>query len=183
MHGPPTAHPVQQNERPLRTVARPTISISQVAQASGLESASDVMFRAYRGPPAVLVNVGECPVNVGRGHPAVPARDGIPSIHGTFTAIRLVVQLGCVRSAQASQKRCRETSLSVDDDRRSDEPLVSMDFKGDSRSSVIDASMTTVVGGTLVKVIAWYDNEWAFSCRLADIIGLVASRLPVATPA
>jgi len=62
----------------------------------------------------------------------------------------------------------------------SDEPLVSSDFRGDSRSSIIDAPMTMVMGGTLVKVIAWYDNEWGFSCRIADLIGLVAERLPVA---
>jgi glyceraldehyde 3-phosphate dehydrogenase len=65
----------------------------------------------------------------------------------------------------------------------SDEPLVSSDFRGDSRSSVIDSSMTMVIGGTMVKVLAWYDNEWGFSCRVADLIGLVAARLPVASHA
>jgi glyceraldehyde 3-phosphate dehydrogenase len=65
----------------------------------------------------------------------------------------------------------------------SDEPLVSMDFKGDSRSSIVDSAMTMVAGGTLVKVVAWYDNEWGFSCRLADLTGLVAAKLPVATHA
>jgi glyceraldehyde 3-phosphate dehydrogenase len=65
----------------------------------------------------------------------------------------------------------------------SDEPLVSSDFRGDSRSSIIDSSMTMVIGGTLVKVLAWYDNEWGFSCRVADLIGLVAARLPVAATA
>ena len=43
--------------------------------------------------------------------------------------------------------------------------------------------MTMVIGGTLIKVIAWYDNEWGFSCRVADLIGLVAARLPVASHA
>ena len=61
----------------------------------------------------------------------------------------------------------------------SDEPLVSMDFKGDSRSSIIDADSTMVLGGTMVKVIAWYDNEWGYSCRVADLIAFVAARLPV----
>jgi glyceraldehyde 3-phosphate dehydrogenase len=65
----------------------------------------------------------------------------------------------------------------------SDEPLVSSDFRGDSRSSIIDSSMTMVIGGTLVKVIAWYDNEWGFSCRVADLVGLVAAKLPVASHA
>ncbi len=62
----------------------------------------------------------------------------------------------------------------------SDEPLVSMDFKGDSRSSIIDADSTMVLGGNMVKVIAWYDNEWGYSCRVADLIAFVAARLPVA---
>jgi len=61
----------------------------------------------------------------------------------------------------------------------SDEPLVSMDFKGDSRSSIIDSPSTMVLGGTMVKVIAWYDNEWGYSCRVADLIAFVAARLPV----
>src|SRR5215211_4192857 len=62
----------------------------------------------------------------------------------------------------------------------SDEPLVSSDFRGDSRSSIIDAESTMVLGGTMVKVISWYDNEWGYSCRVADLIGFVAARLPVA---
>ena len=62
----------------------------------------------------------------------------------------------------------------------SDEPLVSMDFKGDARSSIIDAASTMVMGDTMVKVIAWYDNEWGYSCRVADLIAYVAARLPVA---
>ena len=62
----------------------------------------------------------------------------------------------------------------------SDEPLVSMDFKGDSRSTIIDSVSTMVIGGTMVKVIAWYDNEWGYSCRVADLIAFVAARLPVA---
>ena len=62
----------------------------------------------------------------------------------------------------------------------SDEPLVSMDFKGDSRSSIIDAESTMVLGGDMVKVIAWYDNEWGYSCRVADLIAFVGARLPVA---
>jgi glyceraldehyde 3-phosphate dehydrogenase len=60
----------------------------------------------------------------------------------------------------------------------SDEPLVSSDFRRDSRSSIIDSALTMVTGERLVKVIAWYDNEWGFSCRIADLIGLVADRLP-----
>ncbi|MBZ0277608.1 MAG: type I glyceraldehyde-3-phosphate dehydrogenase [Anaerolineae bacterium] len=59
----------------------------------------------------------------------------------------------------------------------SHEPLVSMDFKGDSRSSIIDADSCQVIGGTLVKVVTWYDNEWGYACRVADLISLVGSKL------
>src|SRR5689334_13491729 len=62
----------------------------------------------------------------------------------------------------------------------SDEPLVSTDFRGDSRSSIIDAGSNMVLDGTFVKVISWYDNEWGYSCRVADLIAFVAARLPVA---
>jgi glyceraldehyde 3-phosphate dehydrogenase len=62
----------------------------------------------------------------------------------------------------------------------SDDPLVSTDFRGDTRSSIIDSAMTMVIGGTMVKVIAWYDNEWGYSCRVADLIRYVAERIPVA---
>jgi glyceraldehyde 3-phosphate dehydrogenase (phosphorylating) len=61
----------------------------------------------------------------------------------------------------------------------SDDPLVSTDFRGDTRSSIVDSAMTMVIGGTMVKVIAWYDNEWGYSCRVADLIRYVAERIPV----
>jgi glyceraldehyde 3-phosphate dehydrogenase len=56
----------------------------------------------------------------------------------------------------------------------SEEPLVSVDFKGDPRSSIVDAPLTMVMGGNLVKVVAWYDNEWAYACRVADLFHYIA---------
>jgi glyceraldehyde 3-phosphate dehydrogenase len=55
--------------------------------------------------------------------------------------------------------------------------LVSMDFKGDDRSSIIDAPSTMSLGGDFIKVIAWYDNEWGYSCRVADLVKYMAERL------
>jgi glyceraldehyde 3-phosphate dehydrogenase len=63
-----------------------------------------------------------------------------------------------------------------------DEPLVSMDFKGDSRSSIVDARSTMVIGEKLVKVVAWYDNEWGYSCRIADLVAFVSERLQSEQP-
>jgi len=54
--------------------------------------------------------------------------------------------------------------------------LVSSDFKGDSRSSIVDALMTLVVAGNCVKVISWYDNEWGYSCRVRDLIHYIAGK-------
>ncbi len=65
----------------------------------------------------------------------------------------------------------------------SDEPLVSTDFRGDTRSSIIDAESTMSLGGTFVKVISWYDNEWGYSCRIADLIAFVGARLDVSAAA
>jgi len=57
-----------------------------------------------------------------------------------------------------------------------DEPLVSTDFRQDSRSSIVDGLSTMVIDQTLIKVIAWYDNEWGYSCRVADLVALVCEK-------
>jgi glyceraldehyde 3-phosphate dehydrogenase len=57
-----------------------------------------------------------------------------------------------------------------------DEALVSTDFKGNSHSSILDAPSTMVMGGSMVKILAWYDNEWGYSCRLGDLVHYVATR-------
>ena len=56
-------------------------------------------------------------------------------------------------------------------------PLVSMDYKNDPRSSIIDAPNTMVMDGTMVKVVTWYDNEWGYSCRTADLAAKMAQNL------
>lgn len=57
------------------------------------------------------------------------------------------------------------------------DPLVSMDFKGDPRSSIVDLPTNMVMGGNLVKVVAWYDNEWGYSVRTTDLAALIAKSL------
>ena len=56
------------------------------------------------------------------------------------------------------------------------EELVSMDFKGNPASSILDAPSTMVIAGNMVKVLAWYDNEWGYSCRLADLAAYIAKK-------
>jgi glyceraldehyde 3-phosphate dehydrogenase len=116
----------------------------------------------------------------------------IPDLKGKFDGFSLRVPTPTVSVVDFTADVRRETSVAeLNDAFRdaaagplqgilgvSDEPLVSTDFRGDSRSSIIDAESTMVLGGTMVKVIAWYDNEWGYSCRVADLIGYVAARLP-----
>jgi glyceraldehyde 3-phosphate dehydrogenase (phosphorylating) len=58
----------------------------------------------------------------------------------------------------------------------SDGDLVSADFRGDERSSIVDAPLTRVIAGNCVKVISWYDNEWGYSCRVRDLIKFIAAK-------
>jgi glyceraldehyde 3-phosphate dehydrogenase len=118
----------------------------------------------------------------------------IPDLKGRFDGFSLRVPTPTVSVVDFTATVSRDTSVDeLNDAFRvaaagpmqgilgvSDEPLVSMDFKGDSRSSIIDAASTMVLGGNMVKVIAWYDNEWGYSCRIADLVAHVAARLPVA---
>ena len=57
-----------------------------------------------------------------------------------------------------------------------DEPLVSSDFKGNPASAIFDALSTMVIDDNLIKVLAWYDNEWGYSCRLADLVSYIVNK-------
>jgi glyceraldehyde 3-phosphate dehydrogenase len=57
-----------------------------------------------------------------------------------------------------------------------DEPLVSTDFRGDSHSAIVDGQSTMILGDNFVKVIAWYDNEWGYSCRVADLVDFLGKK-------
>ena len=58
----------------------------------------------------------------------------------------------------------------------SEEPLVSSDFKQNSNSSIVDAEYTKVIGGNLIKILSWYDNEWGYSCRVRDLVKYIAGK-------
>lgn len=57
-----------------------------------------------------------------------------------------------------------------------EDPCVSIDFRANPHSSIVDAGTTKVIGGNMAKVLAWYDNEWGFSCRMADLVRYIASK-------
>ena len=58
----------------------------------------------------------------------------------------------------------------------SEEPLVSIDFRGNPNSSIVDAENTKVIGGKMLKVLSWYDNEWGYSCRVRDLVKFIADK-------
>jgi len=115
----------------------------------------------------------------------------IPSLAGKLTGYSLRVPVPVVsivdltvtldRDVTAEEVNAAFKAASESGDLRgilgySDEPLVSSDYQGDPRSSIIDGLSTLVIGGNLVKILAWYDNEWGFSNRLVDLANLMARR-------
>ena len=113
----------------------------------------------------------------------------IPELKGKFDGFCLRVPTATVSRGRlrrqletADQRRRRQRGLPRRRPQRplkgildyTDEPLVSTDFRGDAHSSIIDGRSTMVARRHFVKVIAWYDNEWGYSCRVADLYALVA---------
>lgn len=115
----------------------------------------------------------------------------IPSLKGKLDGLSLrvptptvsVTDLVCVLKKETTAQQVNAAFVKASEGRMrgilgvETKPLVSSDYRGDSRSSVVDALSTMVVGGNLVKVLAWYDNEWGYSCRLVELAKLVGSRL------
>jgi glyceraldehyde 3-phosphate dehydrogenase len=96
----------------------------------------------------------------------------------TVSIVDLTVTLSREATAEAINEAFRQAAtgalqgiLGV-----TDEPLVSSDFRGDERSAIVDLPSTLVMGGRLAKVLAWYDNEWGYSCRVADLAKYLASK-------
>lgn len=96
----------------------------------------------------------------------------------TVSVVDLVVEMEKETSTdelQAVLKKAAENELK-DIMACEDEQLVSMDFKGDSHSSIVDMGFTQVLKGNMAKVVAWYDNEWGYSCRVADLADYMAKK-------
>ncbi len=58
----------------------------------------------------------------------------------------------------------------------SEEPLVSIDLNDNPNSSIIDATLTKVIEGSMIKVLSWYDNEWGYSCRIRDLMLYISNK-------
>ncbi len=94
----------------------------------------------------------------------------------TVSLVDFVAELERETTADAINEAFKNEAASSDYFDYSDQPLVSIDYKGNPYSSVIDGQSTMVIGGNMVRVLAWYDNEWAYSCRLVDLAAIIASR-------
>jgi glyceraldehyde 3-phosphate dehydrogenase len=95
------------------------------------------------------------------------------------SAVDLVTVVGrnvTVEEVNAALKKASETAPLKGYLQYTDEELVSSDFKGDPASSTLDAKLTRVIGGNLVKTFAWYDNEWGYSNRVKDLINFFGSK-------
>jgi len=114
----------------------------------------------------------------------------VPELKGKLDGIALrvpvgtgsVVDLTCVLEKSTSAEEVNKAFEAAANGRMKGylevcrEPIVSSDIRGYEVSSVVDASETKVLGGNLAKVLAWYDNEWAYSCRLADLVDIIAKK-------
>ncbi|MFH1427370.1 MAG: type I glyceraldehyde-3-phosphate dehydrogenase [Patescibacteria group bacterium] len=115
---------------------------------------------------------------------AIATTKTIPSLKGKFDgmAIRVPVPVGSLCDAvyiinkKADEKKINNVLKKAARSAKyknivsvTEEPIVSTDIIGNSASAIIDLSLTKVIGGDLVKVISWYDNEWGYSCRLAEL--------------
>lgn len=115
---------------------------------------------------------------------AIATTEAVKELKGQFDGLAIRVPVVCGSLADFTFVLKRETTVEevnaalVKASKQSDlkgiltvstEPLVSTDIIGNSASSIVDASLTHVVDGDLVKVVAWYDNEWGYSCRLAEL--------------
>lgn len=95
------------------------------------------------------------------------------------SVVDLVVELSKTVTKEEINNTLKEAAKSAALDKYLDvteEPLVSADFKGNPHSSIVDALSTYVVGGNMVKVLSWYDNEWGYSNRVVDLIEFMASK-------
>ncbi len=114
----------------------------------------------------------------------------LPELEGKLNGLALrvptpnvsVVDLVCVVEKTATAEEINEALRKAADSELkgimaySDAPLVSKDYYGDPHSAIVDGPSTMVMGGSLIKVLAWYDNEWGYSCRVLDLLLYMAKR-------
>jgi glyceraldehyde 3-phosphate dehydrogenase len=123
---------------------------------------------------------------------AIATAEALPAFKGIFDGLALRVPTAVVSLSDFTFLTKRDTTIDEIKDafkkaakepyyqgilRATEDPLVSSDLRGDSHSAIVDLSLTNVVGGNLVKVVAWYDNEWGYSNRLVEVVADVGKAL------
>jgi glyceraldehyde 3-phosphate dehydrogenase len=146
----------------------------------------DVVHKDLRRARAAAINIIPTSSGVSKALALV-----IPDLKGKFDGMSLRVPTATVSIADFTAVLNKSTSVEEINGAFNEvasgsmkgilgiteEPLVSSDFRGDERSSIVDGLSTTVLDGTFVKVLAWYDNEWGYSCRVADLTNYIGERL------
>ena len=147
-----------------------------------LDLAHKDMRRARAAGVNIIPTTTGAAIAVGKVIPEVNGKmDGmslrVPTITGSITD--LVVEIEKSATAEEIDAAFKAASESAMKGilGYSDEPLVLSDYVGDNRSSIVDGLMTKVIDGNMVKVLAWYDNEWGYSCRTVDLAAMVAETL------
>ena len=149
------------------------------------QNVMDVIHKDLRRARAAAVNI--IPTSTGAAYAVARVMPELKGrLHGmafrvptaTVSLVDLVVELGTDATAEQINQAFKTASEGPLEGilAYSDLPLVSMDFKGNPASSIVDALSTMVIGGNMAKVLSWYDNEWGYSCRLADLTTFVADR-------
>ena len=146
---------------------------------------ADQAHKDLRRARAAAMNI--IPTSTGAAkaiHLVVPELKG--KMHGIALRVPVstvsVVDLAVVLSKEATEQEINDALRAAANGRMKgvlkvvDEPLVSSDFIGDDHSSIVDALSTMVLGGNMAKVLAWYDNEWAYSVRVADLIHYIVQK-------
>lgn len=159
--------------------------MSTIHAYTGDQRIVDVMHRDLRRARAAAMNI--IPTTTGA---AAAISRVIPEMEGRLHGIALRVPVSTVSLVDLiSEVATDVTAEKVNDALRlaaegplagileyCEQPLVSVDFKGNSASSIVDAQNTIVIGENMVKVLSWYDNEWGYSCRLADLAAFIADK-------
>jgi glyceraldehyde 3-phosphate dehydrogenase len=194
----PTRHKVISNASCTTNCLAPVTKVLQ--DSFGIEKGLMTTVHAYTNDQQVLDLVHKDPRRArAAALNIIPTSTGaakaiglvIPEVKGKLDGMALrvpvgtgsVVDLTCLLQKRATAGEINEALEAAARGRMkgflevSRDPIVSSDIRGYPVSSVVDASETKVLGDNLVKVLSWYDNEWAYSCRLGDLVGIIAKKV------
>ncbi len=193
----PTKHRIISNASCTTNCLAPVAKVLQ--DSFGIENGLMTTVHAYTNDQQVLDLVHKDPRRArAAALNIIPTSTGaakaigvvIPELKGKMDGLALrvpvgtgsVVDLTCVLQKKATAEQINQAFADAANGRMkgileiTDDPIVSSDIRGYPVSSVVDGRETKVLADSLVKVLAWYDNEWAYSCRLGDLVAIIAQK-------